>query len=364
MLKIKKFDAKKIEKGMVENRIYVFLAVVMILMSIIAPGFANGYNFNILLKASLLYIIAGIGFTYVMIQGHFDLSTTSVINLGAVLSIGSFNYFFKLLGGKNGGSSTEVLAWVIAILFVIGAGVLVGLFNGLLVSKAKLHSFIVTLGTQITIAGFVYWYCHGTTISVKSPELTSLIDKNWADVHIPVFGAFSLRFVLIALLIVLFEILLQKTKHGKNFLLVGSNREAAWQAGVNVQGYTTTAFVISGAMSALGGALFAISMGTAVPNYGETGLNPLMVVLAATIIGGTTMTGGKGSVLKTAIAVITLEGIFNGLVCLGYQYDTQILSAGVLLSVVVLYEAFTVYNHQKVKGQRLALLKELETGKK
>lgn len=361
---LKKIINKKLTKNLAENRIYVFLIIVLILMTIIAPGFSKGYNINSLIKAGLLYIVAGIGFTYVMIQGHFDLSLTSVINMGAVLVIGNFNYFYKLFGGKSAGTRSEILGWIVALIIAIGAGALLGLFNGLLVSKGKLHSFIVTLGTQITVAGFVYWYCNGNTLSAKASGFATVIDKNWFNINIPVIGALSIRSVVAIILVLVFEVILIKTVSGKNFLLVGSNREAAWQAGVNQEKYTTLAFVISGAMSATAGALFAISMATAVPNYGEKGMNPLMIVLAATIIGGTTMSGGKGSVLKTAVAAITLESIFNGLICLGYQFDAQILSAGILLSLVVLYEAYTVYTRNKVKGQRPALLKELDIAKK
>jgi ribose transport system permease protein len=99
-------------------------------------------------------------------------------------------------------------------------------------------------------------------------------------------------------------------------------------------------------------------MNAAVPNYGERGISPLMLVLAATIIGGTIMTGGGGSVLQTAVAVITIELIFNGLIVVGFGFDTQVLSAGILLGLVVLFEAYSIYKKGLLRGQRPSLMEE------
>ena len=140
--------------------------------------------------------------------------------------------------------------------------------------------------------------------------------------------------------------------------MVGSNKEAAWQAGINVDKTVILTFVISAFTAAFAGALFAISMNAAVPNYGERGINPLMLVLAATIIGGTIMTGGGGSVVKTAVAVFTIQIIFNGLIVIGLGFDSQVLSAGVLLGLVVLFEAYSLYKKGLLKGQRPSLMME------
>lgn len=355
--KISTFDKKNIGK-LNENRIYIAGIVIFIIMALFAPGFATTANLFSLFKTSLLPITVGLGFTFVMITGHFDLSVGALINLGAILAIGEFNRFFALLGGKSAGMGAVVGAWIIAIALAVLAGALVGMVNGILVGKIKVHSFIVTIGMLTTIGGFVYWYCKGNSISAKDATLAGVIDSPLA--HMPILNLFCIRALIVIILVVLLEIFLQKTKVGRSFFMVGSNLEAAWHAGINTEKYTIASFIISGTMAALGGALFAISMNTAVPNYGERGISPLMLVLASTIIGGTAMTGGKGSVVKTAVAVLTMQAIFNGLICMGQQFDAQILSAGLLLGLVVFYEAYVIYKQNLKKGQRPALLEEAE----
>lgn len=347
-----------------ENRIYVFLIVVTLLMIILTgtmnekgiTAFTKSGNLVPMMKTSLLPIMVGIGFTYVMIGGNFDLSVGSVINVGAIMVMGEFNRFFKLFGGEEGGLAGLILAWLIALAIALAAGALVGLINGLLVAKGKVHSFIVTIGMLTAMSGFVYTYSKGNTISAKSYALVDIIEKPF--IKLPYLEMFTLRFVIVLAVLIFFEILLIKTKWGKDLFMVGSNKEAAWQAGIDIDKKIIQTFVVSGFTAAFAGALFAISMNAAVPNYGERGINPLMLVLAATIIGGTIMTGGGGSVLKTAVAVITIEIIFNGLIVLGLGFDTQVLSAGAVLGVVVLFEAYSLYKKGLLKGQRASMMAE------
>src|SRR5659263_199844 len=167
MLNIKDFktDKTKIISNLNNNRIYVFLILVFIIMSISKSEFLGTGNIVPMLKASLLPMMVGIGFTYVMIGGNFDLSVGAVINVGACIVMGEFNRFFAIFGGEAGGTSAVVLSWVIAVAIALAAGVLVGLINGLLVAKGKVHSFIVTIGMLTALSGFVYTYCKGNTIS-------------------------------------------------------------------------------------------------------------------------------------------------------------------------------------------------------
>ncbi len=340
------------------NRIFVIFAVVMIFMSIVAPGFLRTGNITPMLKTSMLAAIVAIGFTFVMIGGNFDLSVAAVINVGAVVVMGEFNRFYALFGGEAAGGGAVFWAWVVAFIIALGAGALVGLANGLLVAKAKVHSFIVTIGMLTTMGGFVYTYSKGNTISANSYALVDIIEKSF--VKIPYLDFFTMRSLITIGVIVFFEILLVKTRWGRSLYMVGSNKEAAWQAGIDMEGKIIWTFVISGFTAALGGILFATSMNAAVPNFGERGINPLMMILASTIIGGTVMTGGDGSVVKTAVAVVTIQAIFNGLISMGLGFDAQVLAAGILLGIAVLYEAYMLYKQALLKGERPALRAEAD----
>jgi ribose transport system permease protein len=345
-----------------ENRIYIFLAIVFIVLAIAYPNFFSSSNIKALTTTCLLPILASIGFTYVMIGGNFDLSIGSVINAGAVICMGEFTRFFKLFGGDSGGSGALIGAWALAFACAVAIGVGIGALNGFLVAKVKVHSFIVTIGMLTAVSGFVYTYSKGNTISVKSTALVDVIDKSL--VPAPYIEMVTPRFIVVIAIVILFEVVLLKTRWGYDLFMVGSNKESAFQAGINTEKKVFTSFMLSGFTAALSGALFAVSMNAAVPNYGERGIAPLMMVLASTIIGGTVMTGGSGSVVKTAVAVFTIQSIFNGLISMGMGFDAQVLSAGVLLGAVVFYESFSLYRQGLRKGERPALMREAEEMKR
>lgn len=367
----KKFNKASLISGLNTYRIYVCLVVTLILapIAILLSGNSAGTFFSSgnmvpVLKTSILYMTAGIGFTYVMVGGNFDLSIGSMINVGSCLSIGMFNTFFRQFGGEAAGMGALAGAWILALLIAMLAGCLGGLINGLLVAYGEVHSFIVTIGTQTALAGFVYTYCGGNTLSAIDSRFTDLLEKPLRKIGATTFmkasylDVFTIRFLITLLVVAIFAIVLLKTRWGRDLLMTGSNKEAAWQAGIHVKRKILSTFVISGFTAALAGALFAISMNAAVPNFGERGISPLMLTLAATIIGGTAMTGGHGNVANTAVAVVTIEIIFSALIIMGFGFDAQVLAAGVLLAVIVLYEAYSLYRQSLRKGIRPALLDE------
>lgn len=336
----KKLDVRNMSRLIDNNRIYIIFVLVFAFNITFAPNFFNMFNLKNILLAMSLNAMVSIGFTIVMICGQLDLSIASTINLGAILIIGSQPQY----------------GWLVSFIIAVVAGGIVGFVNGLLVAKAKIHSFIVTLGTMTIVQGLIYMYSHGSSMNVTDFKLADWIDT-------PVIPLLPPRVIITIAAVIIFELWLMKTRYGRGFFMVGGNKETAWLAGFNTKRYLITAFTISGTLAALGGALFAISISSAVPNMGEKGVSPLMIVLAATIIGGTSMAGGRGSIAKSAVAVLTLSTLFNGLNCIGTGYEVQIFASGLILAIVVLYEAFALYKQDKIKGQRVQLLKELLEGK-
>ncbi len=338
--------AKKINAGFVnEYRAYFFLAAVLI-AGIFAKNFFNMYNFTSILASSSLYTFIGIGFTLCMIAGHMDLSVGAMATMGAMLVLG-----MKTLSG---------LPWPVAFMVAIGVGALVGLFNGVLVAKAKIHSFIATLGTQFVLKGLMYIYSNGAEISVKGDfELTDALNAS------PSFLPFTLKFAITLATVIFFVVLLSKTRFGRNVYMLGGNLETAWLAGIKSDRNTILIFMLSGIVCGLGGALFGVSQGTATPTLGEKGIAPLMVALTATIIGGTDISGGKGSVLNTFISIIAIVAMFGVLTTLVGKFEIQILFIGIALAFCVLYETFGKYVKQKTIGIRPDLVNKYmqETGK-
>ncbi len=328
---MKKFNFQSVN----QYRIYYLCALVFVVMGFLVPNYFNAYNVSTILKGMSLNAMLAIGFTLVLIVKQLDLSIGSTLTLGAMFVIG-----FQPAFGWGG-------SLIIAVL----AGALVGLFNGLLVTKGKIDSFIVTLGTMITVQGVIFLYGKGYALNVRDFALA-----DWLET--PVLPLMAPRFLITIFFIILFQLFLSYTKHGRAFYMVGANRETAWLAGLNTDRYVIAAFIISGITAALGGALFAMSLSSASPT---TGASSLMIVVAACIIGGTSMAGGKGSIMGSTVAVLTLVALFNGLNRMGAGYEIQILASGLVLALVVLYEAYALYQADKVKGQRLELLREIDT---
>jgi len=320
-----------------DNRIYIMFAIVFAVMAVVAPNFLNLFNLANILKGATLCAIVAVGFSVPLISGYLDLSIGSVINLGAVVVIAV---------GNKAGLTAGILAAVLA-------GLVVGLVNGLFVTKGKIHAFIVTLGMLSTVKGLLYMITGSASINIKDPHVVGFMELKMLLLFTP-------KVLITLALIILAAFVLKKTRAGRVFYLMGGNRETAWFAGYNTDRYAIFSFMISSVLAAIGGILFALSAGTAVPNMGEKGLNPQLLVIAATIIGGTSMNGGEGSVVKSAFAVLTLTTLFNGFSCLGSGYEVQIAVSGLILAAIVSYEAYSSYRSDIRRGQRLKLLLQLK----
>jgi ribose transport system permease protein len=322
-------------------RIYILFAAVFVFMSLFAPRFFNVFNITSILKAISMNATVAIGFTVVMICGQLDLSIGTVITFAGVLTLGLQPY----------------LGFTGAIVVAIIGGGLVGLLNGLLVAKAKINSFIVTLGTMTILQGAIYQFSGGNSISVSTPEAFAISDflgKSLLPLATP-------RILIALVLVAAVEFFLRRTRAGRNFYIVGGNRNTAWLAGIDTDRYLMAAFVLSSVMAAIGGVCSVLESTAATLKLGE---NSLMYVISATIIGGTAMSGGKGGVLRSVVAIFTLEMLYTGIILFGLGNEVKIFFAGLILAYVVLYEAYAAYKHEKTLGQRPELLKELEVRKK
>ena len=317
-------------------RIYILFGVVFVFMSVFAPKFFNIFNFTTILNAIAMNSTVAIGFTVVMICGQLDLSIGTVITFAGVLTLG----LQPMLGFPG------------AIAVAILGGALIGLLNGLLVAKAKINAFIVTLGTMTILQGAIYQFSGGNSISVTTDEAFAISDF----LQKSLFPLVTPRILITIILVAAMELVLTRTRAGRNFYIVGGNRNTAWLAGIDTDRYLIAAFVLSSVMAAIGGVISVLVSTAATLKLGE---NSLMYVISATIIGGTAMSGGKGGVLRSVIAIMSLEMLYTGIILFGLGNEVKIFFAGLILAYVVLYEAYAVYKHEKTLGQRPELMSEL-----
>jgi ribose transport system permease protein len=331
-------------------RVYLLCAGIFLVMGLAAPRFLTPGNFSNILKGTSTNLPAAVGFTIVLISGQLDLSVGSAMTMGGILVMGL----------------QPQLGWAGAFAAAVSCGLLLGLTNGLLVARTRISSFIVTLGTMIIVYNALAIYCAGGTIPARTFALSDWLQRplvlldgggpaqrqlQWLTLWLTPRNL--IPFVLVALM----AVFLRRTPTGRGFYLMGGNPQTAWYSGLRVGGYVIGAFVLSGVLSALGGAVVAMSEAAGSLKLGE---NSLMAIVAAVIIGGTSMEGGKGTVIGTAVALVALTALINGLSCLGAGHEIKLMASGLVLALIILYDAYWLHLRQRRRGQRKDLLEELQ----
>ncbi len=333
----KQIDRNKILSVIDKLRIYILFVVIFIFMSIFAPRFFNLYHLTTILRTVAMNATIAFGFTIVMICGEMDLSIGRTATFAAVIAL--------ILQKKVG--------YGLSIPIAILAAAAVGLLNGILVAKVKINSFIVTIGTMTILQGATYTITKGNSVSLSGRGVFAISDF----LSKPLIPLLPPRVILTIIFVVLFFLFVSYSQWGRNFYMVGGNKTTAWLAGINTDKVIITAFVLSATMAGVGGVLFAMETCAATLNMGD---NSLMYVVSATIIGGTAMSGGKGGILNSVIAIISLEMLYTGTILFGWGNEVKIFISGLILALVVLYEAYASYKHEKTIGQRAELLEKLE----
>lgn len=291
----------------------VVLGILVIVGSIAFPTFASAPNFaNIATQSSFLLIVA-VGMTFVILTGGIDLSVGSVFALGGVLA--AFGSQFGLAGG------------LLLPLVVCGA---IGLLQGLLVAYARMAPFIVTLAGLLGVRGLVLALTSGgsSTPLITDAGLIGLGQGGFVGIRFP---------VLVALIVVVVgSILLARSRGGQSVLAVGGSESAATLMGLPVARVKMTVYVLSGLCAGLAGALTAAYSSSGVPTVG-VGLE--LSAIAAVVIGGTLLTGGRGNLVGTVAGVLLLSVIQNLINQVGsLTSSVQSVVSGVFLAAVVIVQ--------------------------
>jgi ribose transport system permease protein len=293
--------------------ILVALIVVFSLLSF-SEFFAVANGRNIATDAAVLLVLA-VGSTYVIITAGIDLSLGSVLVFSGVVSAKLMNE----VGGNNWG------VILIGLAAALAAGLGWGLLNGLLIAKAKIPAFIVTLGTLGMSLGGAYLITGG----VDEREVPF---KLIADVGIGrIAGIPYLVLIALAVAIVL-GIILAQTRFGRYTYAIGSNEEAVRRAGVNVDRHLIKIYSLAGLLSGLAGFMNLARFGTTtIGGHATDNLN----AIAAVVIGGTSLFGGIGSILGTVFGVFIPAVLQNGFVIVGVQAFWQQVAVGAVLILAV-----------------------------
>jgi ribose/xylose/arabinose/galactoside ABC-type transport system permease subunit len=291
---------------------YLVLWLSMIYVAALAPftpGFLSPENFGNVLVALLPLFLVGLGQTFVLITGGIDLSVTSVIGLASVVGA-------MVMNDRSGWLAGHPLAPAVAVLAMLTIGALVGLLNGLAITRLRMPAFIVTLTGMMFFSGLAIWFTQSKNIGGLPSSFLVLGSNPWmAFVIVSAVGGFA-------------HLMLTRSLLGRWLYAVGHNPRAAHVSGVPVRGVTITAYVSCGVCAALAAVLYTGQAETGSPVLGQ---RILLDVIGATILGGTSLFGGKGKVLWTLCGVLFLKLVDNSLNLLSFSIFTITMVKGGLI---------------------------------
>lgn len=296
--------------------IIIGLLIICIILTIMSDSFLSLQNFANIMRQITVNVILACGMTMVIILGGIDLSVGSVIAVSGCLCCGLIT---------NAGIPS-----VLAIPLSILAGTLVGVFNGVVISRTTIPPFIVTLATMNIGRGFARIYTKATTILVDD-ELFTFIGSG------KVFGNIPIHFVYMIVVIVVSALVLNRTKLGRNIYAVGDNAQAASYSGINSKKVTLIVFILMGFFAACAGILSSARTFSGQFNVGE---GTEMDAISAVVLGGTSMTGGIGYLSGTIIGCIVIGVLNNGMNILGIDSSWQYVVKGVVVLIAVFIDYF------------------------
>lgn len=302
-----------------ETGLAIAILALCILLTLLTPQFFSQGNFFVLSRQISLLAILAVGMSFVILIGGIDLSVGSVLALVSVVT----GYVTLFLG----------LTFPIGILAGLGAGVVVGLTNGLLVVKTGVHPFVITLGMLGIARGIALGTTEGSTSSGFSSGFLVIGQGSLAGIPIPV--------IILVILAIVAHIILSRTALGRNIYFIGSNEEAAKLSGIKVQRIKVLVFVVCSTLAALSGIVLTSRLATALPSVG---VGEELMAIGAVIIGGASLFGGVGTILGAVLGATLLGLVANGLVLLGISTFWQQAVTG---AIIILAVAFNTYSQRQ-----------------
>lgn len=289
--------------------IVIAFALVCLVMWALTPYFLTSSNLlNVVRQSSIIGVMA-IGVTFVILSGGIDLSVGSVMALSGMIAAGTL---------QNGSGM------LVAVLAALGVGIAAGLVNGILVTKGGITPFVVTLGMMSIARGLTLLYSNGYPISGFSPAYRFIGGGVILGIPLPV--------VLFLLVVLVGWAVLTQTRLGRYTYAIGGNEETVKLSGINSDFFKTSVYVISGVTAAISALILTSRLNSAGPT---AGLTYELTVIAAVVIGGTSLSGGRGTVWGSLIGALLIAVINNGMNLMGISPYFQELARGVIIILAV-----------------------------
>jgi ribose/xylose/arabinose/galactoside ABC-type transport system permease subunit len=299
-------------KGIGQYGIFVAFVVICLILSLINTQFLTLSNWTIIITQVSINALLAFGVTFVIITGGIDLSLGSIVAVTGVVAA----------------SLAHPDAYPVVVPIVVGllAGVAMGGVNGLVITKSKVPPFIVTLGMMTIGRGLALILSKGRPISNLSDEFNFIGGGNVLGIPFPI--------IILIITFILCSVVLKKTILGRYIYAVGGNEQAAKASGIRVNKVKMAVYTLCGGLAALAGILLTARITTGQPNAGA-GFE--LDAIAAAIIGGTSTSGGKGTMTGTLIGALLIGVISNGLDLLNVtSYYQQVVMGAIIIGAVVL----------------------------
>jgi ribose transport system permease protein len=289
-----------------------FIAL-LIILSLMSSAFLTSYNIlSVLRQASINGLIA-FGMMFVILSSGID------------LSVGSTLAFSSLIMAKM---IQMGIPSPYAILISLLIGAIVGVINGILISKGKLQPMIATLSTMMVIRGLTLFISNGVPVSKLGEGLIGWIGRgDFLNIPVPVYVLLIIFFII--------NFILNRTVFGKRVYAIGGNSKAARLSGIEVEKYLIYVYIFSGILAALAGVILTSRIDSAVPT---AGISYEMNAIAAVVIGGASLTGGRGKVTGTLIGILIIAVLINGLNLLGTSAYLQQIITGLIIITAVIFD--------------------------
>ena len=285
--------------------IIAVLIIMCVIVSIATDKFLTTNNIISVLRQISINTYIALGMTLVIILGHIDLSVGSIVAMSGTLTVGL--------------TVNQGMPLIVAIIIGLAVGTLAGFISGFIVSHFKVPAFIITMAMMNIASGIAYVYTGG--------QSTRITDK--------MFIAIGTGYLFNVIPLAIFSFLLSKTKFGTYVYAIGGNREAARLSGVPIKKIEIIVFTLSGALAAFAGLVLCSRMYSGQPSVGS---GYELDAIAACVLGGTSMTGGKGRISGTVFGAMVIGIISNGLNLIGVSSYWQLIIKGLIIACAVLLD--------------------------
>ncbi len=309
-------DARQVMRFALRYALVIILFLFLVTLAISNRSFLTVSNMNVILIQVAANALLATGATFVILTGGIDLSVGSIVGLAGVVAA---------LFAQNDGALTCTEAVGLGIL----AGAAIGAFNGLLVAFAKVPPFVATLGNMTVASGLAFVFSDGQPISGLSDQFLSLSGT---------IGAISIPVMVMIVVVLVSWVVLARTKFGMHIYAVGGNAHAARVAGVSLLRTRFAVYTISGTLAGLAGVLLAARATAGIAN---TGTGYELNAIAAAVIGGISLMGGRGSLIGTMFGFLIIGVLDNGLNIINVSPFYQLIVKGLIIIGAVFVDSIT-----------------------